>query len=261
MWEKLNQLKKEYERLGLSRALDFEKFSMISITWHSTKIEGCSLTETETKVLLENNITAGGKPLTDHLMVKDHFDAFLFIKQEAQQKRPISSQFVQEINAHVMRHTGGIVRTVLGDFDSSKGDIRLMQVYVEKKYFPNYQKVPKLLDAFCEAINSKLNLVKGDDITKLAADAHYNFVNIHPFIDGNGRTARLIMNYILLYHNAPLLKIFTENRVDYINALNEAEETENLNVFRDFVGGQYIKFLQLEIDKYKKLNKGFSLMF
>ena len=77
MWHKLHKLREEYLSLKIMDAIDYEKFCMISIVYNSSKIEGCSLTETDTKVLLENNITAQGKPLTDHLMVKDHFNAFL----------------------------------------------------------------------------------------------------------------------------------------------------------------------------------------
>lgn len=73
----------EYFSLNLNDNINYEKFSMISIVYNSTKIEGCSLDENDTRILIENNITAKGKPLTDHLMVKDHFDAFLFIKDQA----------------------------------------------------------------------------------------------------------------------------------------------------------------------------------
>ncbi len=262
MWNELTQLIQDYQSLALEDHVDYEKFSMMSIVWHSTKIEGCSLTETETKVLLEQNITAGGKPLTDHLMVKDHYEAFLSIKEEAFKKRKFSVEFIQEVNAAVMKHTGTVHNTVLGNFDAAKGDLRLLQVYVDKKYFPSYDKVPTLLEEFCEAVNTRLDDVEGIDITKLAADVHYNFVNIHPFVDGNGRTARLLMNYILLYHNQPLLKIFTEDRVAYIDALNETEEKEDLEIFRRFTAQQYSKFLALEIDKHQKLkNKRFMMMF
>lgn len=73
---------------------------MISMVYHSTKIEGCSLTENDTKVLLENGITANGKPLTDHLMVKDHYNAFLFIKEKAEAKwRWKNSPIINELHS------------------------------------------------------------------------------------------------------------------------------------------------------------------
>lgn len=260
MWEKLNQLKQQYENLNLSQVINYEKFSIISIVWHSTKIEGCSLTETDTKVLLEKDITAAGKPLQDHLMIKDHYAAFMFIKEQAQLKRTISVEFIQEINAWVMKNTGTIINTALGSFDTSKGDLRLVQVYVDKKYFPDYKKVPMLMQEFCSWANEKLVNVAGEEIIKLAADVHYNFINIHPFADGNGRVARLLMNYIQLYHQQPLIKIFTEDRAAYIDALNEAEVKENLQIFREFIGQQEIKFLTAEIEKYNEMDKDFKMI-
>ncbi len=261
MWSELEKLNTEYKNLNVQEAIDYEIFCAISIVWHSTKIEGCSLTETETKVLLEKDITAAGKPLKDHLMIKDHFAAFHYIKEQAKQKRKLSLEFIKEIGALVMKNTGSFTNTILGNFDTSKGDLRLAQVYVDKKYFPDYKKVPTLLEQLCKSVNQKLDTVKDTEILKLAADIHYNFVNIHPFGDGNGRTARLLMNYIQLYHHEPLIKIFTEDRTEYIDALNETEEKENLEIFREFIAIQETKFLKVEIDKHKKLNKGFILMF
>ena len=253
--------KKQYLELDLQNVIDYEKFCMISIVWHSTKIEGCSLTETDTKVLIENDITAAGKPLKDHLMITDHFATFQYIKEQAKIKRKLSVDFIKEIAALVMKNTGRFTKTVLGDFDMSKGDLRLAQVYVDKKYFPDYKKVPILLEQLCQSVNERMDKAKDDEIINLSADIHYNFVNIHPFGDGNGRTARLLMNYIQLYHNEPLIKIFTEDRTEYINALNETEEKENLEIFRNFIINQEIKFLKAEIEKHKKIDKGFMLMF
>lgn len=261
MWDKLAFLRQSYINQGIKDALDYEKFCMISIVYHSSKIEGCSLTETDTRVLLENNITAKGKPLTDHLMVKDHYDAFLKIKHDALNKRKLSVAFIREVNALVMRTTGSVNSTISGNFDTTKGDLRLAQVYVDKKYFPDFRKVPALLEDFVNRVNKKIDLVAGHEILKLAADVHYNLVNIHPFGDGNGRTSRLLMNYIQLYHGEPLIKIFTEDRADYINALNEAEEKEDLNIFRDFVCLQQTKFYASELEKVQRGHSGFSLMF
>jgi len=261
MWTELGRLNKEYKKLNLQDVIDYEKFCIISIVWHSTKIEGCSLTETDSRVLLENDITAAGKPLNDHLMIKDHYTAFQYIKEQAKQKRKLSLEFIQEIGGLVMKNTGSFTNTVLGSFDTAKGDFRLTQVYVDKKYFPDYKKVPNLLELLCISVNEKIDSVKDVEILKLAADIHYNFVNIHPFGDGNGRVSRLLMNYIQLYHNESLIKIFTEDRIEYIDALNETEENENIEIFREFIGKQQTKFLNAEIDKHKKLKKEFMLLF
>lgn len=261
MWYKLRILREQYINQRIMDSIDYEKFCMISIVYHSCKIEGCSLSETDTKVLLENNITAQGKPLTDHLMVKDHYNAFLKIKQDAIAKRKLSVDFIREINALVMKSTGAMTSTIAGNFDTSKGDLRLAQVYVDKKYFPDFNKVPRLLDDLVKYVNDRIDKVTGDDIIKLSADIHYNFVNIHPFGDGNGRTARILMNYIQLYHKEPLIKIFTEDRAEYIDALNETEEKEDLNIFRDFICRQQIKFYESELNKFRKSMSGFSLLF
>ncbi|MFP4556404.1 MAG: Fic family protein [Bacteroidales bacterium] len=261
MWNRLKILREEYLKQGIRDSVDYEKFSMFSIVYNSSKIEGCSLTETDTKVLLENNITAKGKPLTDHLMVKDHYNAFLKIKQDSLNKRKLSVDLIKEVNAIVMKSTGGLVNTTSGSFDTSKGDLRLAQVYVDKKYFPDFNKVPRLLEEFIKKVNERIDRVDGNDVLKLSADVHYNFVNIHPFGDGNGRTSRLLMNYIQLYHNEPLIKIFTEDRTEYIDALNETEANEDLNIFRNFICNQQIKFYEVELNKMNKCKSGFTLLF
>jgi Fic family protein len=110
-------------------------------------------------------------------------------------------------------------------------------------------------------VNDRIDHVTGDEIIKLSADIHYNFVNIHPFGDGNGRTARLLMNYIQLYHNEPLIKIFTEDRTEYINSLNETEDLGDPDIFRNFICRQQIKFYEEELEKFRRSKSGFSLLF
>jgi Fic family protein len=261
MWDRLRILREQYMNQRIMDSVDYEKFCMISIVYNSCKIEGCSLSETDTRVLLENNITAHGKPLTDHFMVKDHFDAFLKIKQDAFHKRELSINFIQEINALVMKSTGSMVSSQAENFDTSKGDLRFAQVYVDKKYFPDYKKVPVLLKSLVEHMNQRIDTVLGDEIIKLSADFHYNLVNIHPFGDGNGRTSRLMMNYIQMYHNEPLIKIFTEDRAAYIEALNSTEEFANPEIFRAFICSQQIKFYESELEKFSTKSSGFTLLF
>ncbi len=131
-----------------------------------------------------------------------------------------------------------------------------------KNIFLDYKKVPDLVVEFISNINTKLGQnLDDDDVLNLASDAHYNLVNIHPFADGNGRLSRLIMNYILMYFNQPFVKIFTEDRLEYIDALNKTEENEDLKIFRDFTSSQQIKFFKNEIEKFQNSKKGFNLIF
>ncbi len=254
-------LREQYLNQRIMDSIDYEKFCMISIVYNSSKIEGCSLSETDTRILIENNITAQGKPLADHLMIKDHYNAFLIIKSAAKEKRKLSVDFIKEINSSVMKSTGGKVSTIAGDFDTSKGELRLAQVYIDKKYFPDFSKIGFLLQQLVDNVNNRINNTTGEEILKLSSDFHYNFVNIHPFGDGNGRTARLLMNYIQLYFGEPLIKIFTEDRAEYIDALNETEDKENLNIFRDFICLQQIKFYEAELEKFRKRSAEYSLLF
>ena len=211
MWKELEILRKEYLDLGLSEALNYEKFSMISIVYNSTKIEGCSLSENDTKLLLENDITAKGKPLTDHMMVKDHYAALVFLKEISKQKQKISIDLIKQVAGLVMKNTGGLVNSISGTFDTSVGDLRKAQVYVDKKYFPDFSKIENLLEDLVDNVNQRIDNVSGNEVLTLSADIHYNLVNIHPFGDGNGRTSRLMMNYIQMYHQEPIIKIFTES--------------------------------------------------
>ena len=101
--------------------------------------------------------------------------------------------------------------------------------------------MPQLLVDFCKEVNDRLPEATEAQLLNLVADAHYNFINIHPFADGNGRTARLLSNYLLVYHGFPPLKIFTEDRTVYIDALNATEAERDLGIFREFIRGQYRK--------------------
>ena len=108
-----------------------------------------------------------------------------------------------------------------------------------------------------------------DEIYQLAFDAHFYLVSIHPFADGNGRTSRLLMNYILSYHQLPLATIFKEDKLEYYQALEASrpvdEDEPNLQPIREFMFAQQNKYLSLEIEKYKlaekKGNSGIRFMF
>ncbi|MBN1253161.1 MAG: Fic family protein [Bacteroidales bacterium] len=254
---------KEYRELKIEDAIDYKKFNLFLITNHSTVIEGSSLSEIETQLLLDENITPKGKPLEHSLMTKDHYNALLFTLNLANNKTLITSNTLKEISSKIMKLTGAVYDTALRKVDVTKGNIRKMNVFAGKRSFPNYDKVPELLDNFCNNLNKMIYECekKYKNQLELAFWAHFNLVSIHPFADGNGRLSRLIMNYVQEYFNLPLSIVFKEDKTDYLNALEAARNENNISLFYSFMFNQYNKYLSSEIDNYNKNTKGFSFLF
>jgi len=262
MWKQLDRLQEEFIRLGLENTLNYEKYFMYSLIYDSTRIEGSTLTENETIILLEKSITAKGKPLEHHLMVEDLYNAFIYVLELSKNKTPLTIPIIQNIGSLVMKRTGGISSCLAGTYDTSKGDLRKAQVFVTNKTFPDYSKVERLLADFVSTVNDKIVVVNtNSDILKLSANVHYNFVNIHPFGDGNGRVSRLLMNYIQSYHNKPMIRIFSDDRKEYIEALQLADEKNDNTLFSNFICQQQIKHYSLEIKKHTQKSNGFTMMF
>lgn len=261
MWNKIEQAVNEFNNSKLNEVLNYEEFNKIAIVHHSSAIEGSTLTLLETQLLLQEGTTAKGKPMEHHLMLQDHFKALNHVLLAAEKKEPINTQVICRINADVMQRTGSIINTPLGSFDSSKGELRLLNVTAGDSYFVNYEKVPAMLKELCETIQSKIkNINSVKDILQLSFDAHYYLVSIHPFADGNGRTSRLLMNYIQRYHKLPLAIVHAEDKKEYIEALKKSREENNPESFREFMCGQYVRYLMNEIKKSKEQGGKLSLL-
>ncbi len=252
----------EFMQSGIIESIDYDKFNGYLITHHSSSIEGSSLTEVETNLLLDEGITPEGKPLDHSLMVKDHYSALKFILSEAEQKKPVTPELIKQIASLVNKNTGKITNTVLGQFDDSKGDYRLSSVSAGGHYFISYDKVPGQVLELSNELNKQLeNIKKPKDIYTLSFDAHYYLVSIHPFGDGNGRTSRLLMNYIQAYHKQPLSLVFTENKALYIDALKATRSKNDLSHIRTFMNDQLSKYFKQELSSFKKKDKGLSFVF
>jgi Fic family protein len=255
---------KIFNELKLEDVVDYKKFYLYSIITHSTAIEGSTLTELDTQLLFDEGITAKGKPLADHLMNTDLKQAYDFALLKATEKAPITIAFLQDLNALVMHSTGSLTHVLGGAFDSSKGEFRLCGVTagLGGEAYMNYLKVPNKLSELCDELTKRLDVKELHAIYNLSFDAHLNLVTIHPWVDGNGRTARLLMNYIQFYHQLVPVKIYKEDKAEYISALIESRKKEDNTPFRDFMAQQLLKTLKEETTAYKKSqNKGFSFMF
>lgn len=249
------ELLNRYKQLHLDDVINYSLMNEILISHHSTGIEGSSLTEEEARLLITDGITAKGKPLTDHNMVKDHQEILEKMLSWSKSKREISPRMIQELNAGVMHTTGGPINSIAGSYDSSKGDWRKSNVYVGERYFVAFQKVESEVEKLCRKLNNDIKKVlKIKDVYDLAFDAHFYLVSIHPFADGNGRTSRLLMNYILAYHNQPLAIIFKEDKQEYFEALENSRKGDEINLspIRTFLYSQQKKYFLNEIQKYNK---------
>lgn len=250
--EKLQKLIEEYLNAA-GRIYRADRLTTYAIIHHSTAIEGSSLTSQQVINLLEFGKTSPGKLFEHHVMVHDHYKALLFIEQKAQEKSPVTPEFIRQIAAMVMSGTGGVVNTAAGTFNVAEGQYRLCSVRAGNRIFPDYKKVPGLIESLCHDITKAFSIVKTfEDKCNLAFMAHFRLVSIHPFGDGNGRTARLLMNYILLRFNLPPFSVLKQDRIRYIDALEKARNTDDITHFYRFMYAQYAKFLKQEIKNFSK---------
>jgi Fic family protein len=247
-------LLEKFQSLNLSANIDFDKFNQYAITHHSTTIEGSTLTETETRLLLDEGITPAGKPLLHSLMVKGHYDALLYIIKQAALKTAVTPEFIQSINAAVMKQTGSLYQTVFGELDAGRGVFRKGNVSAGNTYFAGYDKVEGLVKKLCSLLAEKMVAdISVTDKINICFDAHFDLVTIHPFYDGNGRTSRLLMNYLQLYFSLPMSIVFKEDKAAYFEALQQTRLKEDIRIFRNFMYSQYKKYLLLEIEKFEHM--------
>lgn len=251
--EQLTALIEQYKQLGIDSQIDYEKFYLYSIITHSTAIEGSTVTEIENQLLFDEGITAKGKPFAEQMMNLDLKRAYEESIRIAKNHADITVDLLKALSRLVMQNTGSTYNTALGDFSSANGDLRLVNVTagVGGRSYLSFQKVPARLQEFCDWLNVQrkrpMSLPQRYD---LSFEAHYRLVTIHPWADGNGRMARLLMNHIQFEFGLIPSKVLKEDKGDYINALIATREADDLSVFLDFMTGEMIKTLSSGIDAF-----------
>lgn len=248
----------EHKRLGFQEQIDYNKFYLYSIVTHSTAIEGSTMTEIDNQLLFDEGLPAKGKSIVEQNMNLDLKAAYERSMELAKNHTPFSVGVLKHLSSLVMRRTGGEVNGMGGSFDSSRGDLRLVNVTAGAggKTYMNYLKVPQRLDDFCREINKRREqLLKHPDVYeqyKLSFDAHLNLVTIHPWVDGNGRMSRLIMNHLQNEFGLVPSKVLKEDKGEYIKSLKISQEEESGLPFQEFMFEEHAKNLQQEIENYKK---------
>jgi len=191
---------------------NLEQWFLVELTYTSNAIEGNTLTRRETAVVLEKGLAVSGKSLVEHLEATNHAAALRGIMKIVGEKTSdLSERTVLDIHNTILR----------GIDDGNAGHYRSVPVRISgsEVILPNPRKVHGLMARFIEKMTT------GSDLhpVELAAEAHYQLVTIHPFVDGNGRTARLLMNLILMQHGFPPALIRKRDRLRYIGSLEKAQ--------------------------------------
>ena len=191
----------EYRRLGIDQQIDYDKFYLYSLVTHSTAIDGSTMTDVENQIMFDQGVSIDGKSVAAQNMNLDLKAAYERSIEYARAHTPITTNMLMELSSLVMKNTGKDYKTALGEFSSAKGQLRLLNVTAGfgGKSYMNYSKVPARLTELCEWINEARRSSKSKDINQLYSisfDAHFNLVTIHPWADGNGRMARLLMNQL-----------------------------------------------------------------
>lgn len=217
--EKLNGYRANFSQ-KIAQALDIE------YTHESNKIEGNTLTLRETAIVIEKGLTIGGKPLNDHLEAINHAQAIDYIKDLAKVTNTITERDILQIHALILQ---GIDRENAGRYRSVP-----VMISGSKHTPPPPYVVPEKMQEMMDFYNENMETMHP---VELASEMHERLVYIHPFADGNGRTARLLMNLILLQNGYPIaiLKGDTENRLKYYEALETASITGDKTPFKNFI--------------------------
>jgi Fic family protein len=224
MFTKIDSMKEQLQALQQKNQIhpdtenSIREKLIVDWTYHSNAIEGNSLSLMETRVVLESGMTVSGKSLIDHLEAIDHKAAIVYLEQLAQVEEKLSETHMKQIHAIILQRIrptdAGRYRSVpvtVGDHLPWKVPIHPIQIeHLIQKYHREWITLHPL---------------------ERAAYLHCDFSRIHPFIDGNGRTARLITNLELMKHGYPPVILPVEERVSYYEALQKYDDTRNPNDF------------------------------
>lgn len=257
MRTELEKLVSLYRELGIDKQIDYEKFYLYSLITHSTAIEGSTITELENQIMFDHGISLKGKSIMEQNMNIDLKNAYETAIKLAHAHIDITIELLRNLSALVMKNTGQEYKTALGDFSSAQGDLRLLNVTagVGGKSYMNYSKVPVKLAEFCTWLNQERKIYASKSVAQLyelSFDAHYHLVTIHPWADGNGRMARLVMNMLQFEFGLIPTKILKDDKEEYIKALVETRENENLSIFREFMTTTMVKNLTHDIKTYRE---------
>lgn len=245
-----------YLASGIEDQVDYQKFYLYSIVTHSTAIEGSTVTEIENQLLFDEGIAAKGRTLMEQMMNVDLKDAYQQAFKLSAGKIKYTSKLLQDLSALVMRRTGSVYNTIGGTFDSSKGEYRKCNVsagFGGRSYL-SYNKVEKAVDEFCKWLNEAIGDVAEADVAqkyRLSFEAHFRLVTIHPWVDGNGRTSRMVMNMVQRQLGLVPTIVTKEHKAEYIQSLVDSREYDDSTIAQDMMLKHHVENLRRRILQYQ----------
>lgn len=209
----------ELRPLSAQALAGLEHYYNLELTYTSNAIEGNTLSAVETTLVIEKGITISGKPLKDHLEALDHYDAICYVRQLAQHQTPITEGDVRNLHKLVMQRSAP---EIAGQYANLP---RYVRTETGRHTFPSPAEVPARMR------DLSLWLASAPDTADTAFNAHRQLVGIHPFNDGNGRTARLLMNLILIRGGYPPIAVRPDDRLEYIRGLQQEQAGQGAAAF------------------------------
>lgn len=210
----------------------------VELTYNSNAIEGNSLSLSETKLVVEEGLTIGGKTMREHLEATNHQKAIEFVKTLVTAKR-VEEKDVLELHALILDRID----------PNNAGFYRHVGVRISGTTYlpPSSQKVPELMTHVYDMLNAP---TKGPDAVEHAARLHLEFVAVHPFVDGNGRTSRLLTNLYLMRNGFPPIIYLRAERKKYITSIMKAQLDHEDEPFVNFTGKTAERSLDMYLDAF-----------
>ena len=245
-YDQLTTKKKDldgYRPLPPALVRNLDEWFRVELTYTSNAIEGNTLTRRETAAVIEKGLTVGGKSLREHLEATNHSHA-LDAVHSLIRKRP------SQLTPHDVLAIHGLILKGVDDVNAGRYRNMAVRISGSAVVMPNPLKVPDLMEEFMRGLTARNSLHP----VAFAGEAHYRLVTIHPFVDGNGRTARLLMNLLLLMRGYPPAIIRTRDRLAYIGALERAQLGGSRSDFDALIA----KAADRSLDIYLKAARGES---
>jgi Fic family protein len=221
--------------------------------YHSNNLEGNSLTYGETKLLIMHGMTAQGKPLKDHLEITGHNEALHEIRDAIKQKRPVTETFLRQLHTLILKERHQVnAQTPDGTLAQKWVEVGQYKAVTDEtlRFAEPFEVPAKMQNLVQQANDRKATPTEG---LLLAAKLHHDFVLIHPFDDGNGRMARLLMNLVLMQYGFPPAIIKTDAKEAYFTALRQADGGQ-FDVFAEYISERVSDSLKIMIAGAKGLS-------